>query len=195
MKLYLSSPRHERYPDDPALMRCYVGEPTIGPLETWVQQTQLCHITRVLHSTHLNAFGIACTFRICSCPFQVSPPGKSRDPMMLASIIPLCERDLTCADMAHTAVVIHIKLSACQSREQAGTNVPTSLKGKPTAALHAIAISGGFPIDGFHQKEFEIIKRSLRSSGDPRYCGTPLCATACSHRTERRCRRRSSQSC
>src|SRR5713226_5681626 len=84
MKPYLSSSRHERYSDDPALMRCLVGEPTIGPSETWVQQTQLYHITRVLHSTHLSAFGIVCTFRICSCPFQVSPPGKSRDPMMFS---------------------------------------------------------------------------------------------------------------
>ncbi len=128
VKLYLSSAGHERYSDDPALMRCLVGGPTIGPLETWVQQTQLYHITRVLHSTHLSAFGIACTFRICSCPFQVSPPGKSRDPMMLASIIPLCERDFTCADMAHSSVVIHLELSARQPREQAGTDVPTPLK-------------------------------------------------------------------
>src|SRR3989442_4137266 len=114
-------------------MRCLVGEPTIGPLETWVQQTQLYHITRVLHSTYLSAFGIVCTFRICSCPFQVSHPGKSRDPMMLASIIPLCERDFTCADMAHAAVVIHVKLAALESREQAGTDVPASLKREPVS--------------------------------------------------------------
>src|SRR5712692_11528032 len=107
-------------------MRCLVGEPTIGPSETWVQQTQLYHITRVLHSTHLSAFGIVCTFRICSCPFQVSPPGKSRDPMMLASIIPLCERDLTCADMAHSAVVVNLDFSATQSVKQARTEVAAS---------------------------------------------------------------------
>src|SRR6266571_8774811 len=107
-------------------MRCLVGEPTIGPLETWVQQTQLYRITRVLHSTHLSAFGIACTFRICSCPFQVSHPGKSRDPMMLTSIIPLCERDFTRADMAHATVVVHFELSALEPREQARTHIPAT---------------------------------------------------------------------
>jgi len=133
MKPYLSSSRHKRYSDDPALMRCYVGEPTIGPLETWVQQTQLYRITRVLHSTHLSAFGIVCTSRICSCPFQVSHPGKSRDPMMLASIIPLCKWDVTRADMAHASVEIHVKLAARQSREQAGADVPASNRHQPKA--------------------------------------------------------------
>ena len=117
VKLYLSSAGHERYSDDPALMRCLVGEPTIGPLETWVQQTQLYHITRVLHSTHLSAFGIVCTFRICSCPFQVSHPGKSRDPMMLTSIIPLCERDFTRADMAHAPIIVQLKLATSEPVE------------------------------------------------------------------------------
>src|SRR6266699_6864884 len=124
MKPYLSTKRLERYSDAPALMRCLVGEPTIGPLETWVQQTQLYHITRVLHSTHLGAFGIVCTFRICSCPFQVSHPGKSRDPMMLASIIPLCERDLTCADMAHSPVVIDLKFPIRKPIKQAWAHIP-----------------------------------------------------------------------
>ena len=72
----------------------------------------------------------ACTFRICCCSFQVSHPGKSRDPMMLTSIIPLCERDFTRADMAHAPVVIDLKFALAEPREQPWAYVPVSLKGE-----------------------------------------------------------------
>src|SRR6266581_2302838 len=107
-------------------------------LETWVQQTQLYHITRVLHSTHLSAFGIVCTFRICSCPFQVSHPGKSRDPMMLASIIPLCERDLSCADMAHSAVVVQLNFLALESIEQPWADITVPQERESTISRNRI---------------------------------------------------------
>jgi hypothetical protein len=70
MKPYLSPKRLERYSDDPALMRCLVGEPTIRPLETEVQQTQLYHITRVLHSTRLSAFGTPALSGYAVVPFR-----------------------------------------------------------------------------------------------------------------------------
>src|SRR6266571_8003797 len=141
-------------------MRCLVGEPTIGPLETWVQQTQLYRITRVLHSTHLSAFGIACTFRICSCPFQVSHPGKSRDPMMLASIIPLCERDLSCADMAHAPVVVNVNFSAPQPVQESRTRVATSQKGEFPLTDRVAPGGRVFSVHRLHEQELQVILRA-----------------------------------
>src|SRR5258708_3587875 len=57
-------------------------------------------------------------------------------------------------------VVIHLKLAASEPREQAGTDVPTSLKREPVSLRDAIPMIGRLAIDRLHQQQFEIIGRS-----------------------------------
>ena|SRR5438034_821627 len=72
-----------------------------GPLETWVQQTQLNHIMRVLHHMSLSVFGLIDTFVTCYCPPCLSTQGKSRDPGVLFRPLLSPKGMEIRADMAH----------------------------------------------------------------------------------------------
>src|SRR5215831_10725537 len=56
-------------------------------------------------------------------------------------------------EVEHThipSVVIHLKLAALQSGEEAGADVPAPLKRESVAGRGVIAMMRGFAIDGFH---------------------------------------------
>ena len=57
-------------------------------------------------------------------------------------------------------VVIHLELAALEPTEEARADVPATLKREPVAIRDAIPMMGGLAVDGLHEQQFEIIRRS-----------------------------------
>src|SRR6266576_734710 len=54
-------------------------------------------------------------------------------------------------------VVIHFEFAPLEPTEQSWADITAPVEGKAAPALHRIAVSGGFPVDRFHQEQLEII--------------------------------------
>jgi hypothetical protein len=66
-------------------------------------------------------------------------------------------------EIQHTqisSVVVHLKLTTGKTREEARTHIPAAQKRKPGAFRDVIPMTWSFPIDRFHQQQFQIIGRS-----------------------------------
>src|SRR5258708_8871091 len=66
-------------------------------------------------------------------------------------------------EIQHTqisSVVVHLKLTTGKTREEARTHIPAAQKRKPGAFRDVIPMTWSFPIDRFHQQQFQIIVRS-----------------------------------